>query len=47
MKSIVFYKTPDELKNMASYVAQLTKEAVTFEIKDLQDRVEVRLTGGF
>lgn len=47
MKSITFYKTPEDLRNMASYVSQLIKEAVTFEMKDLQDRVEVRLTGGY
>ncbi len=45
--TITFLKIPEDLKNMASYISQLIKEGVGFEMKDLQDRVDVTLTGGF
>ena len=45
--SVTFDKTPTDMKNLASFVAQLVKECVTFDMRDLKDQVVVTLTVGF
>ena len=45
--TVTFRKNSDDLRLMAVYVAQLIKEGVAFEMKTLDDRTEVTLTGGF
>jgi hypothetical protein len=49
---IVFPKDEEGLKLCAVYVAQLTREGLTFELKDKGNRtigcwIEVHLTGGY
>ena len=49
---IVFPKDEEGLKLCAVYVAQLTREGLTFELKDKGNAtigcwIEVHLTGGF
>ena len=45
--TLTFEKNPEDLRNLAAYVAQLTKECVVFEMIDFPNRVKVTLTGGF
>jgi hypothetical protein len=46
--TITFFKTsPDQMNACAAYVARLTKEQVAFEIIDLDNTVQITLTGGF
>ena len=53
MKNYVeFQKDVEGLKLLAVYVAQLTREGLTFELKDKGNKtigewIEVHLTGGF
>jgi hypothetical protein len=42
-----FKKNEDGYRNLATYVSQLVKEGVTFDMRDLADRVTVTLTGGY
>ncbi len=47
MKSIEFPWTETGMTNLAAYVAQLTREGVTFKIRQDRFAVAVELTGGF
>jgi hypothetical protein len=44
---VSFEKTPEEYKNLATFLAQLTREGVTYNVVDNQYHVQVIMTGGF
>lgn len=44
---INFQKDAEQMKALAAYVSELTKQGVTFEIQDREEFVTVTLTGGF
>jgi hypothetical protein len=46
MKTISFFKNT-QMSQLADYIAGLTRQGLTFEIRDLGSKVEVVLTGGF
>lgn len=44
---IQFKKTPTDMKNLAAFIGQLVVDGIAFYVKDYDDNVEVRITGGY
>ena len=44
---VTFRRDEDGAKQLATFLAQLVKEGVTYSIKNAENYVEVTLTGGY
>ena len=45
MREITFQRTDDDIRLLAIYIAQLTKENITYTIENYRNYVVVNITG--